>query len=181
LLEKNDNSTKLLTKIYTDNCNLNLPITIQIINRPINPIRNWDLESESWFQKYISLTKNPNVIYNRGKSLNNYILYPTNNSYTLIYTPSKKLYTNDIKLAKGYGKKKIIIFLISIKGEYFIDWKGEYGVGPNTIFIYFNNEDEGKKLDEFFKSEEYKKALYACKTCRQFLKIALFQYLNFYK
>jgi hypothetical protein len=184
LLEKKDNSINLLTNIYSDN---NLSISIQLTNRPINPIRNWNLETESWFHQYISLTKNSNVVYNRGISIDNYMLdLPTNdndtndnqNYYTLIYTPTKKLYTNDIKLAKGFGKKKIIFFLISIKGEYFIDWKGEYGVGPNTMFICFEKEEEGQNLDIFFKGKEYKNALFACKTCRQFFKIALLQYLN---
>lgn len=176
LLEKKDYISKLLTNIYSDNSNTNLPV--QLTNRPINPIRNWNLETESWFQKYITLTKNPNVVYNRGLSLDNYNKNNMEINYTLIYTPTTKLYTNNIKLAKGFGKKKIIFFLISIKGEYFIDWKGEYGVGPNTIFISFEKEEEGKKLDTFFKSNDYKKAVYACKTCRQFFKIALLQYLH---
>jgi hypothetical protein len=182
LLEKKDFTTNLLTNIYSDDTNL--PVKIQLKNRPLNPIRNWNLETESWFQKYISQIKNSNVVYNRGISIHNYMLdLPENNDnyYTLIYTPTKKLYTNDIKLAKGFGKKKIIFFLISIKGEYFIDWKGEYGVGPNTMFISFEKEEEGKKLDIFFKSNEYKQALFSCKTCRQFFKIALLQYLNIEK
>lgn len=177
LLEKKDFTTNLLTNIYSDNSNTNLSIPIQLMNRPINPIRNWNLKTEIWFQKYITLTKNSNVVYNRGLSLENYNKN-NDNYYTLIYTLTKKLYTNDIKLAKGFGKKKIIFFLISIKGEYFIDWKGEYGVGPNTIFISFEKEEEGLKLDIFFKSNEYKNALYACKTSRQFIKIGLLQYLH---
>ena len=178
LLEKKDLIINFSTTIYSDSNN---KLDLQLMNRPINPIRNWNIETEKWMNQYVSLTKNANVFYNRGKSIHLYNENKTNNKYTLIYTPLKNLYTGNLELAIGFGIKKIILFIISTKGEFTIDWKGEYGVGPNTIYISFEKEEEGHKLDIFFKSDIYKQLLAACKTCRQFLKIGLIQYLNFEK
>ena len=42
---------------------------IVLQDRPVNPIRNWTLETENLINKYVSNERNI-VSYNRGKSLN---------------------------------------------------------------------------------------------------------------
>jgi hypothetical protein len=162
------------TKIVTDFCS---PFEVELVNRSVNPIRKWTLYSESLLNTYLLSDKNKSI-YNRGKNLDSYSNTFSLNCFILIYCPNKFLYTNNEKLAIGVGLKKIVIYLISTNYEYYMDWTGEYGVGPNTIYIPFTNEIEGKKLESFFKSETYKELMFSCKTCRQFIKLGLIQYLD---
>jgi hypothetical protein len=175
LLELNNYKALKKTKIITDLNNFTSEI--DLVNRPINPIRKWTLDLEHLINTYLLSDKNTSI-YNRGKNLDSYSNTFSLNCFTLIYSPNKFLYTNDEKLAPGHGLKKIVIFLISTNYEYYMDWTGDYGVGPNTIYIPFSNELEGKKLELFFKSDTYKELMFACKTCRQFLKLGLIQYLD---
>jgi hypothetical protein len=149
----------------------------QLKNRIVNPIKHWTREMDLLLDKYLDLSKDQNdkrVFYNRGKNLDCYSNININyniNFYELIYSFNKIIYTDDLSLAVGYGKKKIILFVISVDLEYFMDWKGCYGCGPNTIFITFDNDDEGKKLENFFRGDVYRELMNACKTCRKYLKI----------
>ena len=174
--EKKDiNKTK--TKIINDFCS---PFEISLVNRSVNPIRKWTLEIEHLLNTYLDVKKNKSI-YNRGKNLDYYSNTFYLNSIPIIYCYNKFLYTTDSKLVIGKGIKKIVLFLISTKYEYYMDWTGEYGIGPNTIYIPFSYEIEGKKLELFFKSDTYKELMFACKTCRQFLKLGLIQYLDIKK
>jgi hypothetical protein len=172
LLEVNVTGFKK-TKIITDLNNFE----VDLVNRPINPIRDWHLKTELLINTYICLNKNTSI-YNRGKNLDHYSNTYSLNSFPIIYKPNNFLYTDNKLLAVGFGLKKIVIFLISTKYEYYMDWNGEYGVGPNTIYIAFSTDLQGIKLESFFKSDTYKELMFACKTCRQFLKLGLIQYLN---
>lgn len=178
LLEnKKNHLTKVKTKIINNDS-----LQILLKDRPINPIRNWTKDLELLIDKYLtkrnSKNKNNNIIYNRGQNINCYSNTYSLNTYTIIYTLKDRLYTLDMNLVKGLHVKKVIIFIINTKNEYYIDWKGEYGAGPNTVYIPFSNEIEGQKLDAFFKSDIYHLLMGSCKTCRQFIKIGLIQYLN---
>ena len=51
-----------------------------------------------------------------------------------------------------------------------MDYSGKYGVGPNTFYVPF--EKEGKSIETFLNSEEYKTLVLATKTNRQYLKLA---------
>ena len=62
-----------------------------------------------------------------------------------------------------------------------MDYSGEFGVGPNTFYIPFDNHSKGKKLEKFFTSDEYKILANSTKTSRQFLKIALIEHLKLTK
>lgn len=174
LLERINCKDKALKKTKIIN---NFTSEIHLENRPINPIRDWQLKTELLINTYIDLDKNTSI-YNRGKNLDHYSNTFSLNSYPIIYKPNNFLYTDNKLLAVGFGFKKIVIFLISTKYEYYMDWNGEYGVGPNTIYIAFSNDLQGNKLESFFKSDTYKELMFACKTCRQFLKLGLIQYLN---
>ena len=146
---------------------------IKLQDRPVNPIRNWTIYTEKLINKFVSIQRN-NVSYNRGKSINSY----KGNKYTIIYTPSKTLHTNNPKLAPGIGIKKAIIFSISPDLAFKMDYSGKYGAGPNTFYIPFNTGSEGKKLENFLNSQEYKTLALATKTTRQYLKIAFIEYLK---
>lgn len=99
--------------------------------------------------------------------------------YKLIYTPDKLLHTNNADLAVGLNTKKAIIFAMSPDLSFTMDYKGSYGVGPNTIYIPFNNERDGKRIEEFLKSTDYSIIALATKTTRQYIKLALIEYLKF--
>ena len=146
---------------------------VKLQDRPVNPIRNWTLQTEKLINKFVSNERN-NVSYNRGKSINSY----KGNKYTIIYTPSKTLHTNNPTLAPGIGIKKAIVFSISPDLAFKMDYSGKYGAGPNTFYIPFNTVIEGKKLEKFLNSKEYKTLALATKTTRQYLKIAFIEYLK---
>jgi hypothetical protein len=149
---------------------------IMLEDRAVNPVRNWTKKTEMLVRKYISNKKNV-ARYNRGKLLASY----KGNKYSLIYTSSKKIGTNKSELAVGIGIKKAVIFAISPDLKFEIDYKGKYGIGPNTFYIPFNTIAEGKRLEQFLKSDEYKMLALATKTTRQYLKIGFIEHLNLAK
>jgi hypothetical protein len=172
-----DNS--ILTKII---CNDGSFFSVKLVDRPVNPVREWNAETEILIRKYISNTKN-NIVYNRGQSIQNY----TGSGIPLIYTPTKFLYTDhnsslavDKSLAVGYGVKKIVVFCISVKMEFKLDLDGQYGVGPNTFYIPLDNLEDGQRWVQFLESAEYKTMVLSTKTNRQFLKNTFIQHLNFH-
>ena len=173
ILQKLPSQTQSLTTIEHDD---QQTFQIQLQDRPVNPIRNWTLHNEKLINKFVSNQRN-NVSYNRGKSLTSY----KGNKYTVIYTPSKTLHTNNPTLAPGIGVKKAIIFSISPDLAFKMDYSGKYGAGPNTFYIPFNTVVEGKKLENFLNSKEYKTLALATKTTRQYLKIAFLEYLKLTK
>jgi len=150
--------------------------TTQLLDRPVNPVRNWTPYVEKLIKKYISSTKN-NAVYNRGKQLSLY----NGSTYPLIYTSSKKIRTNKLELASGLNIKKAVIFAISPNLEFEMDYTGKYGVGPNTFYIPFQTVTQGRHLEAFLKSDHYKLLALACKTSRQFLKIGFIEHLNLQK
>ena len=150
-----------------------LTFQIKLQDRPVNPIRNWTPHTEKLINKFVSNQRN-NVSYNRGKSLKSY----KGNKYSVIFTPSKTLQTNNTKLAAGFGIKKAIIFSISPDLAFKMDYSGKFGAGPNTFYIPFNTNSEGKKLEKFLNSQDYKTLALATKTTRQYLKIAFIEHLK---
>ena len=150
--------------------------TTELLDRPVNPVRNWTPYVEKHIKKYITDIKNE-AVYNRGKQLSLY----NGSKYPLIYTSSKKLRTNKLELAPGLNIKKAVIFAISPNLEFEMDYTGKYGVGPNTFYIPFKTFAQGKLLEAFLKSDHYKTIALACKTSRQFLKIGFIEHLNLHK
>jgi hypothetical protein len=153
-----------------------LTFQIKLQDRPANPIRNWTLNTEKLINQYVSNERN-NVVYNRGKSISSY----KGNKYPVIFTNSKTLHTNNSKLAAGFGTKKAIIFSISPDLAFKMDYSGKFGAGPNTFYIPFNTNIEGKKLEKFLNSQDYKTLALATKTTRQYLKIAFIEHLKLTK
>lgn len=149
---------------------------IMLQDRAVNPVRNWTQKTEMLVRKYISNKKNV-ARYNRGKALSSY----KGNKYSLIYTSSKKIGTNNLELAVGIGIKKAVIFAISPDLKFDMDYIGKFGIGPNTFYIPFNTMTEGKRLEQFLKSDEYKMLALATKTTRQYLKIGFIEHLNLAK
>jgi len=153
-----------------------LTFQIKLQDRPVNPIRNWTPHTEKLINKFVSNQRN-NVTYNRGKSIKSY----KGDKYSVIFTPSKTLQTNNPKLAPGIGIKKAIIFSISPELAFKIDYSGKFAAGPNTFYIPFNSNSEGKKLEHFLNSQDYKTLALATKTTRQYLKIAFIEHLKINK
>jgi hypothetical protein len=153
-----------------------LTFQVKLQDRPVNPIRNWTPHTEKLITQFVSNERN-NVVYNRGKSVKSY----KGNKYPIIFTPSKTLQTNNITLASGYGIKKAIIFSISPELAFKMDYSGKFGNGPNTFYIPFTTNNEGKKLEKFLNSNTYKTLALATKTTRQYLKIAFIEHLKLTK
>jgi hypothetical protein len=151
-------------------------------DRPVNPVRNWTTETEQLVNTYL-LDESNDSVYNRGKSLKEYEVFckEGEESYPLIYTLLKKLYTKNKKLAIGLGIKKIVLFLISPNLEFITDFEGKYGLGPNTFYIPVKSNEEGIKLEKWLNSDIYKKLTNACKISRQFLKLKMIQHINISK
>ncbi len=150
--------------------------------RPINPVRNWTRETEQMVETMMQATKN-GTVYHRGKPLSFYHLTDTHleKMYPLIYTKDKRLYTDCKRWAVGYGKKKAVVFAISTRFEFVMDWDGSCGVGPNTFYIPFDTEQDGQHIAEFLDSDEYKRLATYCKTSRQFLKIGFIEHVKLMK
>ena len=147
-------------------------LNIILEDRPVNPIRNWTHNTEKLIKKYVSNNRN-NVIYNRGKNLSCY----KGNKYPIIYSASKNISTNTEKLAVGLNVKKAVIFAISTDLSFAMDYSGQFGVGPNTFYIQFSTISEGKKIEHFLNSDDYKTMAYATKTTRQYLKISFIEHM----
>jgi len=144
-----------------------------LTNRPVNPIIDWTQHTDELTNKYIGNVRNISI-YNRGDSLASY----KGTKYPIIYTPLKTLFTNDISKAIGFGIKKAIIFAISTKLTIKMDFKGEYGVGPNTVYIPFVSSNQGKQLEELLNKNDVKMLALITKTSRQYLKLAFIEYLK---
>ena len=174
------NKTKSQETMIIGNNGSSFPCLLE--PRPVNPVRDWNKDTEQLIQTYIGKTKN-NGVYNRGKVLHtykpeNFAIENDDIFYSLIYKPNEKLSVQEKSLAIGFGQKKIVIFLISPNLDFECDFDGIYGVGPNTFYFPIKNKEEGILLDRFFKSDVYKKIMMSTKTTRQFIKIACLQYLN---
>jgi hypothetical protein len=59
-----------------------------------------------------------------------------------------------------------------------MDFIGNVGAGPNTFYIPFETVTQGKKLEKFLKSEDYKLLVTSTKTNRKYLKLALIEHLK---
>ena len=170
-----------------------------LLNRPINPVRDWTQETETMVETMMQSEKN-GAVYNRGKPLSFYSSEDAETKedaeteedveteekeedveqtwYPLIYTKDKRLYTDCKRWAVGHGKKKAVIFAISTRFEFVMDWDGEFGVGPNTFYIAFDTEQDGKRIAAFLASNEYKRLATCCKTSRQFLKVGFVEHVK---
>jgi hypothetical protein len=156
--------------------NDNLSFKLKLLDRPVNPIRNWTPKTEQLINKFVSNKRN-NAIYNRGKNLSFY----KGTKYPIIFTSDKIIYSNNKELASGIGQKKMVIFSISPELAFKMDNQGKYGAGPNTFYIPYLTNNQGKKLEHFLNSEDYKTLALATKTSRQYLKIAFIEHLNLTK
>jgi len=171
LLQKKNNNSELtlIESNYTNKLELILS------DRPVNPIRNWTNHTEKLINKYISNERN-NVKYIRGLNLSSY----RGNKYQVVFSPIKMLYSNNEKMAlnSGYKQKKVIIFSMALDLSFKMDYSGNLVAGSNTFFIPFTTIEQGKRLERFLKSEEYKLMALATKTTRQYLKIAFLEHLT---
>lgn len=163
---RNNNQTIIETKDGN-----NFEVVLE--DRPVNPVSNWTKKTEALCKKYISNKRN-DAVYNRGKKLSDY----KGTKYKLVYTPDKMLSTGNEELAVGLHSKKAILFLMLPELEFKMDYKGQYGVGPNTFYIPFLTDTQGTKIERFLKSNDYKELAMATRTNRKFLKLAFVEYLD---
>jgi len=144
---------------------------INLLDRSVNPIREWTKENEELINRWIDKEKNE-IKYYRGARFNK----KDEGKYECIYKKGIKIKTDDIP--EGLGIPKIVFFAISTNPEnYEIDEKGEYGVGPNVFYLDIRKYDVDL-IKKFIESSEYKKMFYSTKTCRQYIKNNFIQYLR---
>lgn len=149
-------------------------LVVALENRPANPIQDWTKKTEALVAKHVGNARNA-VVYNRGKPLHAY----RGRKHALIYTHDKFLHTNSKPLAAGLGSKKAVIFAISPKLEFKMDYTGEFGAGPNTFYVPFDSTAEGKRIAAFLGSDACNTMAQATRTSRQYLKIAFIEHLVF--
>jgi hypothetical protein len=169
-LLRKENQTTNFTIIESSDTN---KFRTRLLDRPVNPVSQWVPKTEKLVNKFVSNKRN-HVVYNRGKNLNLY----KGNKIPIIYTSSKTLYTNKPELAAGLGQKKAIIFAISTDFSFKMDYSGKFGAGPNTFYIPFLTISQGKCLELFFKSEDYKLLVSSTKSNRRYIKISLIEFLK---
>ena len=176
LVETSTKNNKTKTQVNNQD---NKTISIILKDRNINPVRDWTFETEKIFSEYITTVRNDSVYY-RGTTESDY----EGGKYTVIYLPNRDniyLKTNNEKLAPGLGIKKIVLFETVPASNGIVDYNGEYGVGPHTIYIPFQSNTEGKLLERFFKSQIYRKLVDSSQTSHRYLKVTLISYLNLNK
>ena len=172
LIDTNTKNDNLRTRI-TGNSNNNFDVVLK--DRPMNPVREWNLDSERIIDKYIVNDRN-SAVYNRGTTASDYSV----GKYKVIYGPNEFLFTDNDKLANGLGINKIVLFESKPYNDGVLDANGEYGVGPHTFYIPFKTQRQGKELERFFKSAEYK-LLVKVSTTSQYLKMSLISHIDFSK
>jgi hypothetical protein len=172
LVKKSQKINELKTIIVNQNGE---ELRIILENRSVNPIRKWTAKTELLLKKYLIPNEN-NAVYNRGTKELDY----TGGKYEVIYTPNKNLHTDNIALAPGIGVKKMVLFESISESEGKLDMIGNYGVGPHTMYIPFETNTEGKILQNFFKSTDYKDLLNSILTS-QYLKTSIIKHLNLKK
>lgn len=154
-------------------CNGGDVMNVCLLDRPINPVRDWNPITEKMTNQYISTNRNA-AVYVRGFAVSEYV----GTMHKVIYTPTAWLSTDNPSI-HGLGIKKIVIFSISVNFNFTIDWNGEFGVGPNAFYIPIKDEEEGMKWKQLLESSDYRVLATACRTCRQFIKNAFVQHLRF--
>jgi len=172
LLEKRGSIESEKTTKTSIICNNGDTMELVLLDRPINPIRDWNELTETLLTKYISNTRNTSV-YVRGNPTTSYV----GDTYKVIFTPTRWLYTDDETIV-GLGIKKVVIFSMSIHFEFMVDWDGAYGVGPNTFYIPIQSQEDGLRWVKLLESNEYRMLGTACRTCRQFIKNAFVNHLQ---
>ena len=170
LLEKTEEISKNTNKTVIQYNNSEFTAILK--DRPVNPIMNWTPKTEKLIDTFVSNERNA-VIYNRGKNKSAY----RGTKYRVVYTPTTTLGTNNSDLAVGLSQPKAIVFAISPKLEFVMDYDGSKGTGPNTLIIPFHTTAEGNKLEHFLRSDDYKAMALATKTSRQYLKLAFLEHL----
>jgi hypothetical protein len=166
-------SNKSHRKTTTIHWNQSNPFSISLQDRPVNPIRNWTPQTEKWIEQYVSLERNE-VKYIRGHSIESY----KGSKYPVVYKKGEKLHTNDMSMCPGLGIKKAIVFAISTQLEFEMDYMGKWGAGPNTFYIPFQTDVQGRRLEAFLLGEVCQTLALATKTSRQYIKIAFMEYMN---
>lgn len=155
--------------------------SVQLQDRPVNPVYDWTPQTEAWIRAYVQPERNV-VQYHRGRALSAYRRTPgkakARARYRIVYTPRQSLYADRPALAPGVGQPKAIVFVISPQLDFVMDWTGALGAGPNTFTVPFASRAQGQRVERFLKSEVYRRLAVATRSSRQFLKYAFVQHLN---
>jgi predicted RNA methylase len=170
-------------------------------DRPVNPVRNWNLKTELLVKKYIhNYDDNENTlrfIYNRGaciKKSNVSVSFRHQNKkhqrksrknihdkppvHLIYYGPNTIVHTNTNKCIVAENIKKIILFGISNRFDFAVDLEGKYSVGPNSFYVPVKTKKEADTIVRFLQSDDYKELVLATKTSRHFLKVSFVQHLR---
>ena len=168
LVEKNKKNVFFETTIINQTNN---KFKVNLKDRPVNPIRNWTIETERLIAKYITNTENDF----KRTSDNKIPRKDANGTITIIESATSKYKTNDTT-AQGYKIPKYILFRMKPTNEGLLDFKGTYGLYAQIYFIPIKGINI-KKLQHFFTSNEYR-TLVNSATTSQYLKDALVKHIN---
>lgn len=108
------------------------------------------------FSTSIYDTRKPYVSNNKnGPFVHPVVHNMTRDGYKCVYTSDN---------TKGhFGTSKVILSFNEKQHEPIVDFKGEYGMSQITFGIKVSSEEDGKKLANFIKSEDFKEVLKATK------------------
>lgn len=150
------------------------PFSVLLRNRVCNPVSHWTPSTEKLVARWIGDTKHIGAHAVRGKSVASY----RGTKYAIAFTPNRTLRTNSTELAKGKGEKKAILFVMSPETPAFkMDWSGRMGAGPNTFYVAFSSEQEGKRIETFLTGDVFAELVASTRTTRQFVKTGMLEHL----
>lgn len=84
-------------------------------------------------------------------------------------------------LLRGVGRKKIVFTMLSpsFRHAFLVDWTGERAVGPNSMVVYFESQEEGEKLSAFFGGQLFSEMIDALSPSRIYFRAEILWRLRF--
>lgn len=156
----------------TNNDSKQLHIVLR--DRCVNPVREWNNETEKLFNKYITNEKNAFKRTHEGVTLTS----DENGTIQVVINADKTINTTNNN-AEGYKIIKFFLFRMQPARDGVLDSTGKFGLGQQIYYIpltTFNKLQIGK-ISRFFKGNEYRK-LQESTTTGQYLKDAFISHIN---
>ena len=173
-LVKNSNSSDNKTEIEGSDGKI---FDIGLKNRSINPVYDWNVETEKLMDMYMSNDKNGFIRTKDGIS----VPKVESGSIKVIINGDKHFFTNNPDV-EGYKIKKYILFRMQPSSQGLLDKTGKLGLSGQIYFLPLQEYkiNEINAIDKFFKSDIYKK-LQQITTTGQYLKDSFIKNLDLNK
>jgi hypothetical protein len=159
----------------TNNDSKQLHIVLR--DRCINPVREWNNETEKLFNKYITNEKNAFKRTHEGVTLTS----DKNGTIQVVMNADKTINTTNNN-AEGYKIIKFFLFRMQPARDGVLDSTGKFGLGQQIYYIPLTNFNklQIEKISRFFKGNEYRK-LQESTTTGQYLKDSFISHINISK